>query len=494
MHFGLDSLGFHPLSRCALLAVVLLASACANINNYYSPADQQGPPVDVSGSWYFTDGRGLPVVKVVPTGSHARVIVKSTGASSEQYELDGEIQGRVLLAHSRLMECALTVAPEGRQARVGFAGGAWSGTEGVAHRLVLGKSGDRDAARADPLLGGGLVCQLPAPGGSTREVLVFLEYRPKGTGGVSATRTFITLENPPRVWKAPYPGDGLFAHVLDRGVLVEARAGSTLKGKQSVTLDGKPGWLVLSPGWNEREPNVRPARLLAEFYRNDPETGALPEEVVDVAERGPAGEWRPAPHYLLSSSTLTQAQAVLEGGRPVRIELVQPAEPALDEFLVLEEKVIPQARWRNRALLEVKNRTLPKILRDLKTSELTSLATRLEKFVLDLNHESELQRDRAQKSVENSTVSAGEIREDKREIAQIRTQLADPNLEEGISDRLRARLRELEISVARLERERGDSQSGVDDLREMSTVYKERVELLKPFLAAIKEEIGNRSK
>lgn len=480
--------------RVALLACIPLTAACANLKNYYDPADQEGAAANLIGTYYFPGAYGPEVVKVRQDGSRATMFVEAMNKHSRRDELHGEVQGRVLLASSPSTECVLTLDRAGLKARIGWAGGPWSGTEATATRLSIARTGEYPSTKADPLLSGGDVCQLPGPKGTSRLVLVFLEHVLNEKGSVSPTRTFVPLESPRKVWKTPYPGDALFAHVLDRGFLLTLRAGSPLYQKQSVSLDGKPAWIVMAPGWTEQSQDLDPSRFQAEVYLADPAAGGLPSEVVEVAERTPPGEWRPQPHYLMSSSSLTLAQAVLEGGRPVRVELVQPSEPPLEEFLVLEEKVLSQARWRNQALLEVKNRTLPKILRDSKTAELTALSIRLEKLLLDLSHESDRLRDRAQRNVEGSTLSVGEVREDKREIAQIRSQLADPNIEEATRARLEGRIRELERNVARLQREQGTSQSAVDEMREMSTVYRERIEVLKPFLAAIKEEGANRGK
>jgi cob(I)alamin adenosyltransferase len=96
--------------------------------------------------------------------------------------------------------------------------------------------------------------------------------------------------------------------------------------------------------------------------------------------------------------------------------------------------------------------------------------------------------------VEASTLSTSEMREDKREIGQIRSQLQDPNLDEDTRARLQNRIGELERNVSRHQNEQRQSQTGIDHLREMSTVYRERIEVLKPFLPAIREEIANRGK
>jgi len=60
--------------------------------------------------------------------------------------------------------------------------------------------------------------------------------------------------------------------------------------------------------------------------------------------------------------------------------------------------------------------------------------------------------------------------------------------------RLKSRQEELKRELDRATQEQASSEQSVDQMREMSTVYKERVEVLKPFLPAIKDEIANRGK
>ncbi len=117
------------------------------------------------------------------------------------------------------------------------------------------------------------------------------------------------------------------------------------------------------------------------------------------------------------------------------------AKAALPELLVASDQSVATARERNRAIIAAKNQQLPGILRDQKTDDLTALVVKIEQVVLDLNHESEVAKDRAQ-------------------------QAAAAN---------------------------GD-QRQIEALRDLTISYRERIELLKPILAAIKEEIANRNR
>jgi hypothetical protein len=114
---------------------------------------------------------------------------------------------------------------------------------------------------------------------------------------------------------------------------------------------------------------------------------------------------------------------------------------ALSELLAGSDKWVAQARERNRAIIAAKNQQLPAILRGTKTDELSALVVKIEQTILDLNHESEVAKDRAQQAMAN----------------------------QGNSDQ-------------------------IEELRGLTISYRERIELLKPILAALKEEIANRNR
>jgi hypothetical protein len=114
-------------------------------------------------------------------------------------------------------------------------------------------------------------------------------------------------------------------------------------------------------------------------------------------------------------------------------------EMPLEQLLASKDSAAAVAEARNLALLSFKALKLPILLRDKKTAELTALTVQMEQTILDLNRESELEKDRAQRAA-------------------------------------------------------GTGSKDVDPLRELSLLYKDRIEVLKPILAAIKEEIANRAK
>ena len=117
------------------------------------------------------------------------------------------------------------------------------------------------------------------------------------------------------------------------------------------------------------------------------------------------------------------------------------AKASLTELLVSSDKTELLARKRNRALVAAKNQQLPAILRDEKNNELAALVVKIEQAILDLNHECEVAKDQTQQA----TATNGDARQ-------------------------------------------------IDDLRGLAICYRERIELLKPILTALKDEITNRSR
>jgi hypothetical protein len=114
---------------------------------------------------------------------------------------------------------------------------------------------------------------------------------------------------------------------------------------------------------------------------------------------------------------------------------------SLAELLVATDASATLARARNRALIAAKNQQLPALLREKKTDELAAFVIKIEQTILDLNHEGELAKDRAQ-----------------------------------------------QVTAA------GGDPARIDEIRGLSLSYRERIELLKPILAALKDEIANRNR
>jgi hypothetical protein len=131
--------------------------------------------------------------------------------------------------------------------------------------------------------------------------------------------------------------------------------------------------------------------------------------------------------------------------RTAQAKAAEFQKAALVDLLAGTDKWVAVARERNHALVAAKIQQLPAILRESKTDELTALLVKIEQTILDLNHEAEVAKDRAQQATANPEASS----------------------------------------------DRGATAS---ELRDLSISYRERIELLKPIAAAIKEEIANRNR
>ena len=146
------------------------------------------------------------------------------------------------------------------------------------------------------------------------------------------------------------------------------------------------------------------------------------------------------------AATLAETEAMKQAG--------------LADLVVAADRSAAMAVTRNRALIAAKTTQLPDILRNWKTVELTALVVKVEQTVLDLNHECEVLKDKAQQTVVDES-------NDRAAAA------AGRRLPQGV----------MEAEQARLDEQRG-----------LAISYRERIELLKPILAALKEEIANRGR
>jgi hypothetical protein len=271
--------------------------------------------------------------------------------------------------------------------------------------------------------------------------------------------------------------------------------GSSISKPQPGFVEGRACWWSVFPTWWNNLDPFRPNVMIAALYLADPATGVRPESYVWVATREPGKDWVPVPDWPRRGvEKLIRVTSVIGKNPLFQVVAAEDPEPPLWPFLVVPETSIHDARWHTNGLVAVKNRTIPKMMRDTGTADLKALIEKLEKHVLDLNHESELSRDQAQKKVEKGALTAQEIRDSKREMAQIQTQLQDVDLDPNIRNGLLGRFQQLQGTVVAGEQQQKASEAEVDRLREMSIIYKERTEVLKPMLAAIKEEIANRGK
>jgi hypothetical protein len=194
---------------------------------------------------------------------------------------------------------------------------------------------------------------------------------------------------------------------------LEAAYGARQSRLQEVMVDGKRYWCFLAPTLTQQ--HERAGLFTALLYQDYPKRGVQPWAEMTVARRDEAGVWQPVAGYLRSAKTLTTISALLEDGVPAKVAVRTIEEPPLEDFLDTPDLSVPDRaeylRWSNGVLLEAKNRSLPKVLREKSRAELLSLVTRIEKAILDLNEQAEQAKDRAQTKVEKGQGDPAQDRE-----------------------------------------------------------------------------------
>jgi len=178
---------------------------------------------------------------------------------------------------------------------------------------------------------------------------------------------------------------------------------------QSLSLDGKPCWGFVGFGYSNPGASSGPRDVALLSYTNGPTPTwkAVAADGVVVARRGEDGRWRPCTGYLRTSQTLTAASVLLENGLPGRVVLRPVEEPEIDDFIdlpvVAEKDRAESIRWSNGVLLQVRNRSIPRLVRERSGTELLDLQTRLEKVALTLDEVRDKHNDRAKQLVEQGT-------------------------------------------------------------------------------------------
>ena len=199
----------------------------------------------------------------------------------------------------------------------------------------------------------------------------------------------------------------------------------------------------------------------------------------------------------------------------------------LAELLASSDRNAFIAAARNRALIAAKNQQLPGLLRESKTSELTALVTKIEQTILDLNHECELAQDKLQKAMpaggswiglelgpgsEGSLLvknvmqggpadQAGFLPGDiivaangsplpdvQSFVSSIRTSPTGTVLH--ITCQRQGNEIALDVTTAPRPETAGSGNKQLD----LALCYRDRIELLKPILSTLKEELANRSR
>jgi hypothetical protein len=236
-------------------------------------------------------------------------------------------------------------------------------------------------------------------------------------------------------------------------------------------------------------------------------------------------------------------------------EIASLKTASLTDLLVASDRNAKIARERNRAIIGAKNGQLPDLLRSWKTEQLSALVVKIEQTILDLNHECEVAKDQAQQTVADGTTASdtsGMGRSRMEAIAGTAGQgaaqgflgIAMKDAEGGggvavesvvsggpaeraglkpadiifaMDDQPMPSAQALQSGVAqttpgssvrlRIGRDGAEqtltvvigahpeaTPSSVGTLRDLSISYRERIELLKPIAAAVKEEIANRNR
>lgn len=303
------------------------------------------------------------------------------------------------------------------------------------------------SVKNDVLLGGTLAYRMPVDGqgqvdesghSPLREVLVRLSYYWNQSNEVRAWCVAVPVEAPQAAWVKIFDNDSRGFEASLRENLNRARLSCPPSLTQTAELTGRTSWWVLSPFWPQGHKSLAPPSIVAELYWEDPERGATPAELF-TWDRNASGGWQDTGWYVTSVDQPVLVRLVMEDGRPSKLRLTPVEQPPLEDFLHGKENTRKTTIWRNRMLISAKNRTLPGLLRDGKTKKLMELAETVEKTMLDVNRELELAKGRAQGTVESGRGSPNED-------------------------------------------------------REWVILYQERLEVLKPILGAIKEEVANRSK
>ncbi|TGU75214.1 hypothetical protein E4633_07130 [Geomonas terrae] len=211
---------------------------------------------------------------------------------------------------------------------------------------------------------------------------------------------------------------------------------------REIRIEGNSYWSVLTTAFSKGSEQEKADQFVLLLYGEKPRPDLQPLETAIVARRDGNGRWLPVSAYLKrTAKSLVSVTALLEGGIPGRLVVTEVSEPPLEDFLSVQTaagdlETAEAMRWSNKVLLQAKNRSLPGLLQQKSTPDLLDLITQVENSFLDLNRMAETAKDRAQKAVADG----------------------------------------------------GDGGTA----RELSLTCRERGDILKPILAAMKQEVARR--
>ncbi len=171
---------------------------------------------------------------------------------------------------------------------------------------------------------------------------------------------------------------------------------------QEIMIEGRHCWSYLAPSISQGQSSADGFTALT--YQDYPKRGTEPLDEVIVARRDETGAWRPVSGYLHSSRTLTAVGVLMDNGFPAKVVLRTVDDPPLEDFIETPDlsgaNRNQTLRWNNGVLLQAKNRSLAKVLAEKTGDELLNLTTQVEKTILDLSEEAERAKDRAQSMVQ----------------------------------------------------------------------------------------------
>jgi hypothetical protein len=189
----------------------------------------------------------------------------------------------------------------------------------------------------------------------------------------------------------------------------------------NVTIDGRhyAGRMLPAFSKNLRQPEgADEYRLVLRNIDMQGESQRTTTHEFPVARLDAIGTWQVLRIYLPFASRPTIATALLENGVPARAIVLPVDNPPLNDFIdppvSSDQLTSAPVRWSNGILLQIKNSSLTNELRTLPVNELQQLLTRLETAMLDLNERSGRANDRAQQAIEK-----GESPDAQREMASV---------------------------------------------------------------------------
>lgn len=175
----------------------------------------------------------------------------------------------------------------------------------------------------------------------------------------------------------------------------------------TVDIDGRPftGRLLPAFSQNLRQPGgADEYRLVLRSTTQQGDAQRSTTAEIPVARRDTAGNWTVKRHYLPFASRPMVATALVENGVPARPVVIPVDNPPLSDFIDppvgADQVMAGPVRWSNGILLHIKNSSLNSEVRTLPLGEVQQLLTRLETAMLDLNERAGRANDRAQAAIE----------------------------------------------------------------------------------------------